>query len=423
MSVVINTNSAANIAADNLAYSAQQLRKSLNKLSSGSKIVNPSDNAGGMAVAMKLTASANREGDLKSTIADATSYAQTQDGALQVANSILDRISQLKTLYSDPTKNTSDLANYDDEFGQLAAELTSVGSETFNGKSLFGTGSLSVATTDDLNSSSAVSVAQQDLLGAGTVALSDATSPSENSFDSAKWSNTTNSSIANGVITVPPAGEGSLTSAASFTAPFTISLQVKFESNNTGGDFNVIADTGFTQLAHITQGGDISNTNWNDVKISVANGTATTFLNGVQQGTATGVTASPTMLDFYNHTASGNTDLRNLSISTGTGSNTSTVAAATSLGSLNLSTITGAIQDVATMRANNGAEQSRLNFAATMVTTNQTNLQSAISNISDVDVAAETTNLARWNVLVQAGTSMLSQANQSAQTALKLITG
>jgi len=58
-----------------------------------------------------------------------------------------------------------------------------------------------------------------------------------------------------------------------------------------------------------------------------------------------------------------------------------------------------------------------------MLTTNQTNLQSAVSNISDVNVAQETTNLAKWNVLVQAGTAMLTQANQSAQTTLKLITG
>jgi len=75
------------------------------------------------------------------------------------------------------------------------------------------------------------------------------------------------------------------------------------------------------------------------------------------------------------------------------------------------------------MRANNGAEQSRLNFASNLLSTNQTNLRSAISSISDVDVAQETTNLAKWNVLVQAGTSMLTQANQSAQTTLKLITG
>ena len=276
MSVVINSNSAASIAANNLAYSSQQLQKSLNKLSTGSKITSPADDAGGLAVSMKLTATVNREGDLQTNLSDAQSFAQTQDGALQVAGSIVDRMSQLKTLYADPTKNTSDQANYDSEFNQLQTQLTSLESQSFNSIALFGTtssASLSVATTDDLASAQAVTVSQQF--------LSDSTS-----------------------------GIGALTS--------------------------------------------------------------------------TGVT---------------------------------------SLGSIDLTAITGALQNVATMRAVNGAEQSRLNFAATMLTTNMTNLQSAVSNITNVDVAQETTNLAKWNVLVQAGTSMLTQANQSAQTALKLITG
>jgi flagellin len=56
-----------------------------------------------------------------------------------------------------------------------------------------------------------------------------------------------------------------------------------------------------------------------------------------------------------------------------------------------------------------------------LVTTNKANLESANSRIIDVDVAEESTQLARWNTLVQAGTSMLSQANTSAQTALKLL--
>ena len=114
MSVVINTNYSARVAANNLATSNQMLQESLNRLSSGSKIVNPSDDAGGLAVAMKLTATSNRQGALQNNIGDATSYLQTQDGSLQVAGSILDRVSQLETLYQDPTKNSSDLANYDD---------------------------------------------------------------------------------------------------------------------------------------------------------------------------------------------------------------------------------------------------------------------------------------------------------------------
>ena len=88
---------------------------------------------------------------------------------------------------------------------------------------------------------------------------------------------------------------------------------------------------------------------------------------------------------------------------------------------ISLASITSAIQNVATMRATNGAEQSRLGFANQLLTTNKANLEAANSRIIDVDVASESTQLARWNTLVQAGTSMLSQANQSAQTALKLL--
>ena len=153
MSVVINTNTSASVAANNLAYSNAQLQKSLNKLSSGSKIVSPSDDAGGLAVSEKLTATVNREADLQNNLSDVTSYAQTQDGALQVAASILDRVSQLYTLYQDPTKNSSDLANYTDEFTQLQSELTSLGSQTFNGTALFGANSYTVFATDDLGTS------------------------------------------------------------------------------------------------------------------------------------------------------------------------------------------------------------------------------------------------------------------------------
>jgi len=95
----------------------------------------------------------------------------------------------------------------------------------------------------------------------------------------------------------------------------------------------------------------------------------------------------------------------------------------TSLADIDLSDITDAIQRVATMRANNGAEQSRLGFASEVLTVNKANLESANSRIVDVDVAEESTRLARWNVLVQSGTAMLSQANQSSQIALRLLQG
>ena len=107
--------------------------------------------------------------------------------------------------------------------------------------------------------------------------------------------------------------------------------------------------------------------------------------------------------------------------STGSGVGVITATGVTSLASVTVAQISTAIQNVATFRATNGSEQSRLGFASELVTTNKANLEAANSRIVDVDVASESTQLARWNILVQAGTSMLAQANQSAQSALKLI--
>jgi flagellin len=80
-----------------------------------------------------------------------------------------------------------------------------------------------------------------------------------------------------------------------------------------------------------------------------------------------------------------------------------------------------AIQSLATMRAKNGSEQSRMTFAQDMLAINKVNLESANSRIVDVDVAAESSQLARFNILQQAGTAMLAQANIANQSILRLI--
>ncbi len=153
MSVVINTNSAATVASNNLAKSNSLLQRSLNRLSSGMKIVKPSDDAGGLAVSMKLSATINRTNAVNTNIANAQSFLQTQDDAFQVAGKVMDRISELKILANDVTKNASDIANYDTEFAALQTQLTAISDETFNGVSLFTSGATAttqgVATTED----------------------------------------------------------------------------------------------------------------------------------------------------------------------------------------------------------------------------------------------------------------------------------
>lgn len=281
MSVVINTNTAATMAAANLASSSSSLQRSLNRLSSGSKIVNPSDDAGGLAVSMKLSAAAKRSAAANANIGNVTSYLQTQDGVLKTTAKVLDRVSELWTMYQDPTKNTSDLANYDAEFNQLQLQLTSLTGEKFNGVNLFGT-------------------------------------------------------------------------SASDTSVVT-SIKVSEDAGQT---------------------------------VAITSKQLSTTGSGVGQLTSTAVTS---------------------------------LGSAALTGTTGLDVIKTAIQNVATMRANNGAEQSRLGFASEVLTTNKANLEAANSRIVDVDVAEESTQLARWNILVQSGTAMLSQANQSAQSALRLI--
>jgi flagellin len=142
MSVIINNNYAATAASNNLSVANESLQRSLNRLSSGSRIVSPADDAGGLAVSMKLSAAAKRSGAAVAGVTNMSSYLQQQDGVLKVAGKVLERIGELKALYIDPTKNTSDQANYDAEFSTLKSQLTDLASEKFNGVSLFGTAGL-----------------------------------------------------------------------------------------------------------------------------------------------------------------------------------------------------------------------------------------------------------------------------------------
>ena len=87
----------------------------------------------------------------------------------------------------------------------------------------------------------------------------------------------------------------------------------------------------------------------------------------------------------------------------------------------NIGILTNAVQSLATMMAANGAQASRLQFALESLHSNKVNLEAANGRIFDVDVAAETTKLARANILLQSGASMLSQANAASQIAMKLL--
>ena len=279
MSVVINTNSAATAASYNLSNTNVNLQRSLNRLSSGSRINSSFDDAGGLAVSMKMSAAIRRTDATAANVGNSIAYLQTQDGVLKNADKILSRMSELATLSLDVTKTDDDRALYNREFGVLYTQLNALETEEFNGISLF------TATTGSLT-----------------------------------------------------AGE--------------------------------LSHTVYTSEDGATQ----------TVGISQAN------------------------LGFVN----------DVTITTGGISNLTDAEAATTR-------IQAAIENVAQLRAQNGAEQSRLSYALDMLKINKGNLEAANSRIIDVDVAQESTQLARFNILQQAGTAMLAQANQATQSILRLI--
>jgi flagellin len=270
--MVINTNVSAQSSARLLGESSAMLSKSLARLSSGSKIVSPEDDAAGLAVSMRFDAQINRVQASRNNISNAISFSQTQDGFLSKVAKALDRMSELAMLAQDVTKQSSDLNLYQEEFKALKGYIGDVAAKQFNGVTLFSGTGLSVTKDED---GAAFAMAAVDL-----------------------------------------------------------------------------ADAAFTGLT---------------------------------------VAASGQTVD-------------------------SAVSAAAALTS-----VKGAITKLAEFRAKVGANVSRLNFTNEQLSILKDNLSAANSRIKDVDVAEESTQFARYNILVQAGTAMLAQANATPQSALRLL--
>ena len=147
--MVINTNTAAARGARYLGESSGNLQKSLARLSSGSKIVEPQDDAAGMAVASRMDAQINRTEATRSNIGNAISYKQTQDGFLAKVAKALDRMSELATLAQDGTKTATDLGLYNKEYETLYSYLDVVDSQTFNDVDLFSATTAMTVLQDD----------------------------------------------------------------------------------------------------------------------------------------------------------------------------------------------------------------------------------------------------------------------------------
>jgi flagellin-like hook-associated protein FlgL len=384
MSVSINSNYAASAASNNLALSNSMLQRSLNRLSSGSRLVNPNDDAGGLAVSMRLSATAKRSGSAATNLNSAVSLLQNQDGVLKVGGKILERMAELQSLWNDATKNSDDKALYDIEFVALQGQLTSLSQEKFNGVDLFGSTSTSIITSADGDQT--LTLSAKGLNNTGSVGT-ESTATSSADF------------------TVPVSANGTLTiNGVSIDILTTDTLQqIKDKITAAASPANVTATS-------------IAGTGGANLKLLLTNklhGTALPTITGTAQLLTDLKLAAPV-------TAAGTADTRD---------KVKLLLAATSLGDATVSGVDSSLNTVlidaqnelAEYRANNGAEQSGLNFASELLVLNRTNLEAAVGRIVDVDVAEESTQLAKWTTLTQAGTAMLAQANQATALVLKLI--
>jgi flagellin len=381
MPITINTNTAASTASFNLSKNSDALRKSLARLSSGNRITQPAEDAGGLAVSYKLNSSMKRTEAVLNNHQNALSYLQVQDGALESVGNILNRMAELRTMSADITKNAGDIENYSKEFRELQEQLSQLKLEKFNGVSLFA--------SNTFGSSGAVSAINVDN---GDVML--------NGING----NSSTKSLSIGT------GEYFLQTKDSATGKLSLST-VNYEKfsrellthpSGQSGDGSIGLNV--TNLQFILSIG------------SFDNGTTDTGERGINLGGFTGTYKFDNEYAAAAQVLSGHSD--------------ATAAADKGLDSdgfiksiLNVSigSFTEMIQRLADARAENGAEQQRVQSSYEFHQTNLVNLEAAHGRIMDVDVALESTRFAKNNVLVQASASMTAQANQLTQVALTLL--
>ncbi len=414
MGLRINQNIAAQNAYRNLSVTDGQMQKSLEKLSSGFRINRAADDASGLSVSEGLR---SQIGGMKVAVRntqDGVSVAQTAEGSLNESTAILQRMRDLAVQASNGGANDADAkAAAGKEMGQLNAELDRIGSTTAFGKSKLLDGSFGVT---NKTATSVITNSSGTATTVGTAQTPTAmTTAGGYDFSITKVGGTT---PANPItVSVPAAAAGASPSdiAKAFNAATTQALK----------------DAGF-------QGNELSMTAGVDRfgNASYSIGGSGDF--GITDGAAaalTGSSASPAAGLGLNLTASasagnngkfqvGANAKENISIAIGAiNSNTlgtSTVDLTTDPEGA-ISTIDKALRTVSDGRAALGAVQNRFDHTIANLNVSVENLSASESRIRDTDVAQEMVSFTRSQILTQAGTSMLSQANQSAQNVLSLL--
>ena len=404
----INTNTSASIAANSLKQNDRLMNDAMERLSTGKRINNAGDDAAGLAITSRMTTHIDGLEMAARNANDAIGMIQTADGALSEITGILQRMREISVQASSSTYTASDISMINTEFTSLRAEVANiVDYTTWNGTALL---------DGNVNSAGGTS------LGVDTLGITEA-----------QLQALGNNAAATFELTDTNGRTLTVTKAAIDTAGATDFSDATLAQLATALNTAIDANTGFAQMDATVVGSTIVFTQ------EVSGAGQITTVGGKTDGTSsvsigTGVTRTTNAGSDTVAFQIGNDVNQTLSVDFGTlkmtnatgndlGGTFTTALAITSNATANtaMTILDTAIDAVSTRRATLGAAISRLEHTVDNLENNAVNASASRSRILDADYAAETTELARTQIIQQAGTAMLSQANEKAQAVLKLL--
>ena len=485
MAQTINTNLSSLTAQRNSSRSQNELSTAINRLSSGLRINSAKDDAAGLAISERFTTQIRGLNQAARNANDGISLAQTAEGAMQAAGGILQRVRELAVQSANASNSGSDRQALQQEVSQLVSELDRISQTTeFNGQKLldgtFGTQQFQVGANANQTIVAASANMRTSVYGNNQNAAAAGAGPAASKT---AWgaNGTTSAAIAvNGALgskTVTPAANATAKATAdqinavkgntgvgatarteleiTFSAPGSYTLTLQSDNSvgsvisfNTSGGLSAAVSALNEQSsktgvnASLNTAGTaivLSNPTGNDVYLSNLVGTnagTTTVQKLDASGAASGAAAVITAVGGVGEQAlaSGFITLdseKSFSIASGSNALTTGGSSLNKVSDLDVSTFAKSTEALKTIdsalafingeRAKLGALQSRFESTISNLQTTSENLSASRSRIQDADFAAETANLARAQVLQQAGTAMIAQANQLPQQVLQLL--
>jgi len=420
MSMAINTNITSMIGQQNLSESKSALTTSMERLSSGLRINSAKDDAAGQAIANRMTSQITGLSQAQRNANDGISVAQTAEGALNQVNDNLQRVRELSVQAQNGTNSQDDLQSIQDEINQRLNEIDRISEETdFNGTKVLADNqsiSIQVGANDGETISVDLKKITSDTMSMDNLDVTQRTVLSDNFGATVADGASVTAKFDMADLTAPTDGGGTATTKADI---FALSDGSGYAALADDGNYYAIDTADASALTYDSTGGATA-----AADVDTASGPVDSMLADVTLDTATNL-ASSDLIEINDADGNGTGEyLMDNGDGTYNLADITTAGVASEGEALSvdpLKAIDDALSQVDTLRSDLGAVQNRFDSAITNLQTNETNLSAARSRIEDADYATEVADMTKNQILQQAGTSVLAQANQLPQSVLSLL--